>query len=403
MPSEKITFLSQAGHQLAARLELPVNQLPHTYALFAHCFTCSKNLTAVRNISRALNQAGIAVLRFDFTGLGDSEGDFSATNFSTNLSDLVAAANFLQQNYQAPALLIGHSWGGAAVLHVADQLPTVQAVATIGAPFDPAHVQHLFANQQHTIAAQGEAAVNIGGRSFCLKQQFLDDIAEHQQTPKIAHLNRALLILHSPQDLTVPIENAARIYQAARHPKSFITLDGADHLLSDKADSHYAGQVIASWAQRYLQIPQSEALTTNQEVVVRLGQTGFTTEIMARQHSLTADEPTDIGGNDFGPSPYELLSASLGACTAMTIQMYARRKNWNLREVRVHLSHRKDYATDMAAVEAHASKIDYFERIVELHGELDATQRAKLLEIANKCPVHRTLHGEIVVNTRLSE
>jgi putative redox protein len=401
MASHKVTFQNKEGHQLAARLEVPINQHPHSYAIFAHCFTCNKNLTAVKNISRALNQNGVAVLRFDFTGLGDSEGDFSETNFSSNINDLVAAADYLSEHHQPPALLIGHSLGGAAVINVADQLPSVKAVATINSPYDPAHVSHVFGDQNKEIKTSGEAEVQIGGRPFLVKRQFLEDISEQRQSKKINNLDRALLILHSPQDRIVAIENAAKIYQEARHPKSFVTLDGADHLLSNKADSYYTGQMIAGWSSRYLEIPEEDKLSSDQEVVVRLGAQGFTTDVMIRHHSLTADEPLSIGGNDYGPSPYELLSASLGACTVMTIQMYARRKKWDVQEVLVHLNHRKDYAKDMVNVEEGSSKIDYFERIVELKGNLDETQRARLLEIANKCPVHRTLHGDIVVSTRL--
>lgn len=401
MASTKVTFTNSNGYQLSAKLEQPVNQHPHSYAIFAHCFTCNKNLNAVRNISRALNQAGIAVLRFDFTGLGESEGDFADSNFTSNVEDLEAAANYLAENHAAPSLLIGHSLGGAAVIHVADRIACAKAIVTIGAPHDPAHVKHLFKEHSDMITTAGEAEVSIGGRPFKVKKQFLEDIAEHSQEEKIKNLKRALLILHSPQDLTVPIENAAKIYLEARHPKSFVTLDGADHLLSNKGDSQYAGQLIASWAQRYLDLPEKEDLRSESDVLVRLGNEGFTSEVMVRHHSLTADEPASIGGNDFGPTPYELLSASLGACTAMTLQMYARRKKWDLQEVRVHLNHRKDYANDMAEVEQASSKIDHFDRIIELDGELDDTQRAKLLEIADKCPVHRTLHNDVVISTSL--
>ena len=401
MASTRVSFTNKNGYELSARLELPVNQHPHTFALFAHCFTCNKNLMAVRNISRALNQSGIAVLRFDFTGLGESEGEFADTNFSSNVEDLEAAANFLAEHYQAPSVLVGHSLGGAAVINVADRLPSVKAIATIGAPHDPAHVSHLFGAHEATISTKGQAEVHIGGRPFKVKKQFLEDIAEQSQEQKIKRLNRALLILHSPQDRTVSIDNAAKIYHEARHPKSFVTLDGADHLMSNKADSHYAGQLIASWAQRYLELPEKEELRSDRDVVVRLGNEGFTSEIMVRHHGLTADEPADIGGNDFGPTPYELLSASLGACTAMTLQMYARRKKWDLQEVRVHLTHRKDYATDMAEAEQPGSKIDHFDRVLEIEGDLDEAQRAKLLEIAKKCPVHRTLHSEVVVSSEL--
>ncbi len=401
MRSQKVTFENAKGEELAARLELPVNQQPHTFALFAHCFTCTKNLTAVRNLSRALSINGIAVLRFDFTGLGESEGDFADTNFSSNIEDLIEAAQYLEEHYKAPAIVIGHSLGGAAAICAAAQLDYVRAVATLGVPFDPQHVSHLFGTEIEKIEAQGVAEVNIGGRPFTVKKQFLEDIKENNIKDHLENLDKAILIMHSPQDRTVAVENAAKIYHAARHPKSFISLDGADHLLSDKRDSLYAGSMIASWAERYVNVPEKEKLKVEKEVAVRLGSEGYTTDIMVRQHSLTADEPESVGGNDFGPSPYELLSAGLGACTAMTLQMYARRKKWDLREVVVHLEHYKDYAEDFQKTEEEGSKIDHFDRILELEGDLDDDQRQRLVEIANKCPVHRTLHSDIQVNTKL--
>ncbi len=401
MASQKIIFQNMDGENLAARLELPVSQHPHTFALFAHCFTCNKNLTAVRNIGRALNRAGIAVLRFDFTGLGESEGDFADTNFSSNVSDLIAASLFLEKEYQAPEILIGHSLGGAAVIAAAKKIASVKAVATIGAPADPAHVSHIFTGSIEEIEKSGVAEVSIGGRPFTVKKQFLDDIRSNVQGEGLHSLGKALLVMHSPQDLTVEIGQAAKIYGAARHPKSFVTLDGADHLLSNKEDSFYAGEVIATWAKRYIDLPKKEKLSVVKDVAVRLGNEGYTTDIMARHHSLTADEPVSVGGNDYGPSPYELLNASLGACTAMTLQMYARRKKWDLQEVEVHLEHYKDYAADREKAEDGKSKMDYFDRAIKLKGDLDERQRQRLLEIANKCPVHRTLHNDVKVNTKL--
>lgn len=402
MRSQKIRFENAEGKELAARLEMPAHQHPHTFALFAHCFTCNKNLTAVRNISRELTMKGFAVLRFDFTGLGESEGDFADTNFSSNVEDLIAAARYLEQHHQKPALLIGHSLGGAAVIRAAHKLPAVQAVATIGAPFSPEHVNHLLEEGEADIKKAGKATVNIGGRPFTIKQQFLEDIRSQNQQEKIAKLNRSLLLLHSPQDLTVQIENAANIYRTARHPKSFISLDGADHLLTRKEDSRYAGEVIASWAKRYLEYQQIEPLRSEKEVAVRLhSEDAFTSEVSVRHHSLTADEPASIGGNDFGPSPYELLSAGLGACTAMTLRMYAQRKKWPLKSVTVHLEQYKDHASDCENMEKPGSKIDHFERVLEIEGDLDEEQRKKLLEIADKCPVHRTLHAPVEIRTTL--
>lgn len=404
MPSTKVEFTNAEGKKLAARLELPIDQHPHSFAIFAHCFTCNKNLTAVRNISRALNLHGIAVLRFDFTGLGDSEGEFGDTNFSSNIQDLIQAAQFLTDNYQAPELLVGHSLGGAAVICAGTQLESIKAIATIGAPFDPAHVRHHFESSLAEIEQNGEAKVNIGGRSFNVKKQFLDDIANQFIKNHIKELGKALLIAHSPQDKIVEIENAAELYHAARHPKSFVSLDGADHLMSNKRDSQYIGNVIANWADRYIEKTEVEELKSDKEVVVRLGNKGFTTDIMVRKHSLIADEPESVGGNDFGASPYELVSAGLGACTAMTMQMYARRKKWDLQEVIVHLEHYKNYAEDMESVmDDKPTKIDHFDRFIEMEGDLTEEQRTRLLEIANRCPVHRTMHSEIQINTTLKK
>jgi putative redox protein len=403
MRSEKVTFTNASGEKLAARLEMPVNQHPHTYVVFAHWFTCNKNLTAVRNISRALTITGFAVLRFDFTGLGESEGDFAETNFSSNIQDLEQAAHFLAEHYQAPRLLVGHSLGGAAVIRAATQIESVQAVATIGAPFDPEHVSHLLESSVDEIEKKGVAKVNIGGRGFHVKKQFLEDIRSNKCIENIKNLKKGLLIMHSPQDRIVAIENAAKIYHAAMHPKSFISLNGADHLLSNQNDSVYTGEMIASWAKKYIDLPKKEKLEVLKEVAVRLGHQGFTTDVMVRKHGLTADEPESIGGNDFGPSPYELLTAGLGACTAMTLQMYARRKKWDLQEVIVHLEHYKDYATDLSNMEEDKSKIDHFGRTIELEGNLDDEQKKRLLEIANRCPVHKTLHNPVEITTKLSE
>jgi putative redox protein len=403
LKSSRITFPNGRGQELSARLEWPVNQQPHAFAIFAHCFTCSSSFTAVRNISRELNMQGYGVLRFDFTGLGQSEGDFVDTNFTTNISDLVAAAEWLAAEHQSPALLVGHSLGGAAVLCAAGRIDSVKAVATIGAPFAPAHVSAHFAEDLETIRAQGSATVDIGGRPFRISQQFLDDLENQHVEEHIDELDAAILIMHSPQDRTVNIDEAAKLYAAARHPKSFISLDGADHLLNDGNDARYAGQVIAGWSSRYIPAPATPPLKSEQQVAVRLGEEGFTTEVMIRQHHLIADEPTKVGGNDYGPSPYELISAGLGACTAMTIQMYAHRKKWLVEEVQVHLNYRKDYAEDMIASDEKPTKIDRFERVVILKGDLTDEQKTRLLEIADRCPVHRTLHEHVEVVTRLAE
>lgn len=402
MSTKRIQFKNSEGYELSARLDMPANQHPAHFAIFAHCFTCNKNLKAVRQISRALNQMGFAVLRFDFTGLGDSEGDFADTNFSSNVLDLIAAADYLKEHYQAPKLLVGHSLGGAAVIYAAAALEEVEAVATIGAPSSPEHVQHLIYEDIAEIKKDGVAQVSIGGRSFKIKKQFLDDLEEQNMANCLRQLKKPILVLHSPHDKTVGIENAAKIYEAAFHPKSFVSLDGADHLLNNKEDALYVGNMIANWSQRYVPQAEQKELQTNQAVAVRIGTEKYTTEIMARKHHLIADEPKDVDGNDFGPNPYELLLSSLGACTAMTLRMYADRKGWPLEEVIVHLSHDKRHCEDCQEPESPNTKIDYIERLLEITGNLDDKQRQRLLQIANKCPVHKTLHNTIKVHTALN-
>jgi uncharacterized OsmC-like protein/alpha/beta superfamily hydrolase len=404
MPTRKITFNNNEGQALAARLEMPVDKKPLAYSLFAHCFTCSKNLNAVTHISRALMHQGIAVLRFDFTGLGESEGDFSETNFSSNVSDLVAAADFLRQNFEAPQLLIGHSLGGAAVLAAGLQLKEARAVVTLGAPASPQHVKRIFNKSLARIAHDGEAEVCIGDRPFTIKNQFIEDISKVHLKDRLKKLRKALLIMHSPQDKIVEIKNAEEIYKSVMHPKSFITLDGADHLLSKEEDSMYAGNMIAAWSQRYLKFPKNEAdeLITDKQVVVRT-KSRYTTEIKAGQHHLMADEPEAVGGNNLGPDPYGLLLASLGACTGITLRMYANRKNWPLTEVNVHLEHSKVYQEDCMHCDDKEQKIDNIDRILELEGDLSEVQRNKLLEIADKCPVHKTLSTRTDIKTTLKE
>ncbi|WP_324023910.1 alpha/beta fold hydrolase [Maribacter sp. BPC-D8] len=401
MGFEKVTFTNSQGKQLAARLELPTNQEAHSYAIFAHCFTCNKNFSAVRNISRALVNKGIAVLRFDFTGLGDSEGDFEETNFSSNVSDLIQAAKFLEDNYKAPSLLVGHSLGGAAVIFAASKLESVLAVATVGAPSSPAHVQHLFKSSVEEINANGKAKVNIGGRDFTINKDFIDDIESKPMESVLKNMRKPFLVIHSPQDAIVGIENAKELYSYAHHPKSFVSIDRADHLLMNSADSTYVGNVISGWAERYLDIPKKAVLKTSHQVAVSIGNEGFTSEIVSGNHLLIADEPIDFGGNDFGPSPYDYLASGLGACSAMTLRMYATRKKWDLQKVIVHVDHGKDHAPDSENVSSDGKKIDTFKREIEIFGNLDDKQRQRLLEIADKCPVHKTLSKGALIMTEL--
>jgi putative redox protein len=403
MKVKKVVFKNPEGHNLTASVELPADRKPGNFAIFAHCFTCNKNFSAVRNISRALTSAGFGVLRFDFTGLGESEGDFADTNFSGNIQDIKAAASFLEEYYVAPSLLIGHSLGGAAVLYAAADIAAITAVASIGAPSDPIHVTRLISSDLDDISTKGQAEVSIGGRPFTIKKQFIDDLKAIDMSLVLKNLRKAVLIAHSPQDNIVGIDNAAAIFTAARHPKSFVSLDGADHLLSKTEDSQYIGDIIAHWAKRYISFQETKKPETHLQVVANLnGDDKFTTQIKAGNHYLIGDEPETYGGNDFGPSPYDFVSAGLATCTAMTIKMYADRKKWPIEEVNVHIEHNKIYGEDCGACEnSSTAKIDKFTRVIELKGELDYSQKARLLEIANKCPVHKTLLSEIKIETKL--
>ncbi|MFT7595476.1 MAG: putative OsmC-like protein/alpha-beta hydrolase superfamily lysophospholipase [Paracoccaceae bacterium] len=399
MPTERITFPGHDGNQLAARLDMP--QGPHlATALFAHCFTCSKDIPAARRIAARLAGMGIAVLRFDFTGLGHSEGEFANTTFTSNADDLTAAAEYLETRGMAPSLLIGHSLGGAAVLKARASIASVRAVVTLGAPFDPEHVAHNFADELGRIHRDGAAEVSLGGRPFCISKSFIDDISQHSLKPAIADLHAALLILHAPRDEVVSIDNAAQIFLAAKHPKSFVTLDDADHLITRPRDAEYAANVIAAWVGRYVDLTPPAPPPGAPEGIVRVTEAdpdGFLQDIQSGpDHHALADEPLAYGGTNRGMSPYGFVSAGLGACTAMTIRMYARRKGWPLAHVSVEVSHNKVHAQD--ADTGSTNKIDQFTRLVRLEGDLDAGQRARLMQIADKCPVHRTLeHGAKVV------
>jgi putative redox protein len=404
MRFKKIEFKNTDGQVLSARLDLPVAGKPAAYALFAHCFTCSKNIKAIAHITRALNREGIAVMRFDFTGLGESEGDFADTNFSSNVEDLIDAANFLQAHYQAPDILIGHSFGGAAVLQAARHIPSSRAVVTIAAPADPRHVTETLGSATRIIQSRGEAEVSLAGRTFKLKKQFLDDLQLVNMKDVLTKLDRALLVLHSPIDETVGIDNAAQIFQAARHPKSFISLDQADHLLTDQADSLYAGAVIAAWAGKYIHVSDGDQPAgddARHQVTTQIGKSGYVTDIVAAGHSLVADEPPSMGGSDLGPAPYDLLMAALGTCKVMTLRMYSDRKQWPLEAVTVQLNHKKIDAAECETCDTKEGRLDQFECEIDVTGELDDQQKKRLLQIADRCPVHRTLHSEIVVRSKL--
>jgi uncharacterized OsmC-like protein/fermentation-respiration switch protein FrsA (DUF1100 family) len=402
MPSERFDFPNARGEQLAARLDLPVDE-PLAYALFAHCFTCGKDVLAAKRIADRLTEIGIAVLRFDFTGLGMSQGEFANTNFSSNVSDLIAAANHLRAMRRAPAILIGHSLGGAAVLAAASEIPEARAVVTIAAPADPGHVTGLFKERLEDIRAQGEVEVTLAGRPFRVRREFLEDIAEQRLLDRIAHLRKPLLIFHSPTDQIVGIENASAIFGAAKHPKSFVSLADADHLLSGRSDGIYVANVIAAWAERYLDaMARAEPASDPEPRAVNVMETRngrFQQAITVGPHRLLADEPLKVGGLDSGLSPYDLLLAGLGACTAMTMRLYAERKALPLDRVSVVLKHNKIHAIDCENCETKEGMIDHIDRAITMEGKLNDEQRQRLMEIADKCPVHRTLHSEINIQT----
>ncbi|MBC6436989.1 MAG: OsmC family protein [Rhodobacteraceae bacterium] len=400
MPTDRFTFTGSTRAALAARLDMPHG--PHLgTAIFAHCFTCGKDIPAARRISARLAAMGFAVLRFDFTGLGHSGGEFQNTSFTSNVGDLLAAARALEARGMPPALLIGHSLGGAAVLKAAGQLASVKAVATIGAPFDPGHVIHNFGDALDRIAAEGAAEVNLGGRPIRIGQGFVEDVTAESLNPEISNLKKALLILHAPQDAIVGIENATEIYLAAKHPKSFVTLDDADHLVTRPADAEYAADVIATWVSRYVELRPPAPPPGAPEGITRVSEAdpkGFLQDVQAGPyHHARADEPLSYGGTNKGLTPYQFLAAGLGACTSMTVRMYARRKNWHLAHISVDVSHNRVHAQDARG--SHAP-LDTFTRAITLTGPLDVEQRTKLLEIADKCPVHQSLaHGAHIVTT----
>lgn len=408
MQYEKVHFQNAAGERLAGRIDLPVTGEPLAYALYAHCFTCSKNLRAIGRITQTLAHHGIATLRFDFAGLGESEGDFSETNFSSNVADFTSAAAFLAQQFEAPELLVGHSLGGAVALAATPKLESVRAVVTLAAPATPAHIERHIAGDLATIEAEGHAQVELAGRPFTVRQQLIDDIKNVELDHAIRNLGRPLLVVHSPIDNVVGVENAAEILDQARHPKSFLSLDGADHLITSDEDARYVAEVIATWANRYSSSdlaahsqPDFISDAPKSVTVVRI-EDGFRTDIISNGFPLVADEPASVGGTNTGPTPYDYLVTALGACTAMTLRMYADRKKWALETVTVHLSHSKVHARDCAKCESETGFADHIDREILLEGNLSSEQRDRLGEIADRCPVHKTLHGEVVVKSSLA-
>jgi len=397
----KVTFKGSLGETLDARLELPNGKVT-AFALFAHCFTCGKDSRAAVRISRALAARGIAVLRFDFTGLGGSGGDFGNTNFSSNVADLIAAADYLRAEHQAPTLLIGHSLGGTAVLAAAAQIPESAAVVTIGAPFDAEHVEQTFLPIVSEIETAGQAVAILGGRSFTIRKDFLDDLRRQHQHDRIAHLGGALLVMHAPMDTVVGIDNASRIFAAANHPKSFVSLDRADHFFTQATDADYAAGVMTAWASRYMPVeltPEAASLEYGRVLVEETGRGRFQQRITIGPHGLLADEPATQGGLGSGPTPYDLLAASLGACKSMTMRLYAERKGWSLDRVRIAVTHDRVHAADCADCETAEGRIDEVRVEIDITGDLSAKQRTRIVEIAERCPVHLTLTREVKIRT----
>jgi len=395
---KRITFQNRDNLTLSGALHVPVAD-PVAYALFAHCFTCTKSINAAVKISETLAEQGIATLRFDFTGLGGSKGDFSDSNFSTNINDLIDAAEFLKQEFQAPQLLIGHSLGGTAILAASQHIASATAIASIGSPSNPEHILHLLEEHLAELERSGSADVKLAGRPFTFKQEFVDDVLSHQINYR--DLRKALMIMHSPLDDTVSVDEAGKIFSQAMHPKSFVSLDGADHLLSNAQDSQYAAQVLASWATRYIEINASSNVENQGVLASAKTAQGFLCQVNANGHRLIADEPRAMGGTNLGPSPYDLLGSALATCTAMTLNMYARHKKIDLQKVDVLVDHSRLHAEDCVDCEKSAGKVDVFNRAITLEGNLSAEQQARMLQIADRCPVHKTLENEIKITTEL--
>ncbi len=397
MRSRQLALPGATGEPLSARLDLPADGEPLAYALFAHCFTCAKELNAVVNISRALTQARCAVLHFDFTGLAANEG--------ASVADLVTAARYLEGEGLAPSILIGHSLGGAAVIRAAARIPSVQGVVTISAPFDPRDLAHRFEQRREGVAGGGGGMVDIGRRPFEVSRQLLDDLKRENLEHDLRELNRPLLILHSPMDQVVGIQHAEQIFQAAQHPKSLISLDQANHLLTEERDSCYVATVLAGWASRYLPQPPprvAEDPARGDRVVTVTGRTPYRTEVLAGGHALVVDEPLRLGGQDTGPTPYDLLLTALGTCTGITLRMYADRKGWPLEEITVRLRHHKERAPQGEPPASGEVRVDHIQEILELRGPLDVEQRTRLAEISSRCPVYKTLKAGVQIETRLA-
>jgi uncharacterized OsmC-like protein/pimeloyl-ACP methyl ester carboxylesterase len=404
MKTTKLEITNKKGLKLQAYLEFPANQKPNNFAIFAHCFSCNSNFKATKNISRSLTNHGFGVLRFDFTGLGKSEGEFADSHFSANVEDLIDVHNYLETHYKAPSLLIGHSLGGAAVIVAASKLENIKAVATVGAPATVGHVTHLFSHEPEDISEKGAIEVNIGGRPFKINEDFVADFSKTDLPKIIKELRKPILVMHAPFDKIVGIENAHEIYHNAHHPKSFVSLDDADHLLTKASDSIYVGNMIGTWAERYFEPEENSMISSEGEQLVahlNILEDNFTTSIQTKKHSFIADEPENVGGDNFGPSPYDFLSAGLAACTVMTLKLYTERKKWDLQEVFVYITYSKKHRDDLDIDADKPTRFDHLQKKLKFIGNLDEKQKQRLKEIAAKCPVHKTLQSKIIIETEI--
>lgn len=397
--SVRFQFEGKGGQKLDGRLELPLSGKPRAVALFAHCFTCTKSSHGATRISAALAAEGIATLRFDFTGLGGSGGEFANAGFAANVDDLVAAADALAKDGPgAPQLLVGHSLGGAAVIAAAGQIDSVKAIATVGAPFEVEHVLLQLGDGLKKVEEDGEAEVQIGGRPFRVAKSFIDQTRNQPQDERLAKLGRPLLVMHAPDDDIVPFAEAEALFAAASQPKSFTALGHADHLLTREGAGQRVAAQIAAWATPWLDFADIDKPELEGSLV-RVSGTGgkFTQLVETADHELLADEPASVKGDNLGPTPYDLLLAALGSCTSMTIKMYADRKGWKLEQAQVLLEHSREHRADCE--DCNNGQIDVIDRVISLDGDLDEEQRAKLIDIADRCPVHRTLTNHIEINS----
>ncbi|MCB0447714.1 MAG: alpha/beta fold hydrolase [Gelidibacter sp.] len=404
MRTNRLEIYNRKGYKLSAYLELPANQKPNYFAIFAHCFSCNSTIGATKNVTRALTNHGFGVLRFDFTGLGRSEGKFAESYFSANVEDLIDVNHFLIENHQAPCLLLGHSLGGAAAIVAASKLDNIKAVATIAAPATVTHVTHHFSHAQEAIKMMGETEIEIEGRKFVVNKKFIEDFDKTDLPEITRQLRKPILIMHAPFDKVVGIANAHQLYHNAIHPKSFVSLHDADHLLSLAKHSEYAGEVIGSWVKLYFPKQDNAMLSTEGEQIVahlNLKENNFTTYLQTKKHNFIADEPGSIGGDDFGPSPYEYLTASIAACTTMTIKLYAESKGWDLQEVYVYITHSKKHSDELGLGVEQPGRIDFMQKKLKFVGDLDEIQKEKLKEIASRCPVHKTVASEVAFETEI--